>query len=109
MRRYKRKPSQLAADLGISHATIRRWLSGIDTPNIRSCHKLAKYSSEPLQKILVIVGHLRQISDGQPEEWPAFREYVRYKYKDEFDEDMIILIEDYIKRRKANKHERKSK
>ena len=32
MRRRKRLPSQLAADLGISHATVSRWLSGEDIP-----------------------------------------------------------------------------
>ncbi|GAH39978.1 unnamed protein product, partial [marine sediment metagenome] len=28
MRRRKRLPSQLAVDLGVSHATVSRWLSG---------------------------------------------------------------------------------
>ena len=108
MRRYKRKPSKLAAELGTSHTTVRRWLSGIDTPNIRSCCKLAKYSGESVQKILAIVGHLSQISEESPEKWPAFREYARHKYPDELDEDIIKLVEDYIKRRKAKNHERKS-
>jgi len=32
MRRRKRLPSQLAADLGTSHATVNRWLSGEEFP-----------------------------------------------------------------------------
>jgi len=36
MQRRKRLPSQLAADLGISHATVSRWLSGADVPNVKS-------------------------------------------------------------------------
>ena len=45
MRRRKRLPSQLAADLGVSHATVSRWLSGKKVPNIRSCRRLAEYSA----------------------------------------------------------------
>jgi len=36
MRRRKRLPSQLAADLGVSHATVSRWLSDEDVPSTRS-------------------------------------------------------------------------
>ena len=51
MRRRKRLPSQLAADLGVSHATVSRWLSGEDVPSIRSCQRLAEYSGVPVQKV----------------------------------------------------------
>ncbi|MCK4785104.1 MAG: helix-turn-helix transcriptional regulator [Desulfobacteraceae bacterium] len=37
MRRRRRLPSQLAADLGVSHASVSRWLSGSDRPNTGSC------------------------------------------------------------------------
>ena len=58
MRRRKRLPSQLAADLGVSHATVSRWLSGADVPSIKSCRRLTQYSGVPVEKILSIVGHL---------------------------------------------------
>ena len=56
MRRRKRLPSQLAADLGVSHATVSRWLSGADAPSIKSCRRLAEYSGVSVQKVLSIVG-----------------------------------------------------
>ena len=109
MRRRQRKPSQLAAELGISHATVSRWLSGADIPNTRSCHRLAEYSGVPVEKILAIVGHLSRISERPPAEWPEFREYARHKYPTELDEDLITMIEDLIERRRAKKYEDRSK
>ena len=52
MRQRKRLPSQLASDLGVSHATVSRWLNDKDVPNIRSCQRLAAYSGVPVEKIL---------------------------------------------------------
>jgi len=100
MRRRKRLPSQLAADLGVSHATVSRWLSGEDVPSTRSCRKLAKYSGTSLQKILSIAGHLPTIMEQEPLKWPEFREYARHKYSKELDEDLITMIEDLIERRR---------
>jgi len=107
MRRRKRLPSQLAADLGVSHATVSRWLSGTDTPNTRSCRRLAEYSGVPLEKILSITGHLPRIAEAGPPEWPEFREYARKKYPNELDEDMITMIEDLIERRRGKRYGRK--
>ena len=104
MRRRRRKPSQLAADLGISHATVSRWLSGADIPSPRSCHRLAEYSGIPVERILSIVGHLPRIAEKPPAEWPEFREYARHKYPAELDEDLITMIEDLIERRRAKKY-----
>jgi len=104
MRRRKRLPSQLAADLGVSHATVSRWLSGKDIPNIRSCHRLAEYSGVPLEKILSVVGHLPRVAEAVPSEWPEFREYARQKYPDELDEDLITMIEDLIERRRQKRY-----
>ena len=104
MRRRKRLPSQLAAELGISHATISRWLSGTDIPNTRSCRKLAEYSGVPLEKILSITGHLPRIGEAGPPEWPEFREYARQKYPAELDEDLITMIEDLIERRRGKRY-----
>ena len=104
MRRRKRLPSQLAADLGVSHATVSRWLSGTDVPNTRSCQRLAEYSGVPLEKILSIAGHLPRIVEMGPPEWPEFREYARRKYPTELDEDLITMIEDLIERRRERRY-----
>ncbi|UCD54399.1 MAG: helix-turn-helix domain-containing protein [Dehalococcoidia bacterium] len=100
MRRRKRLPSQLAADLGISHATVSRWLYGKDVPNTRSCQKLAEYTGVSAEKILSIIGHLPKVAETAPPEWPEFREYARKKYPDELDEGLITMIEDLIERRR---------
>ncbi|MDD4876664.1 MAG: helix-turn-helix transcriptional regulator [Dehalococcoidales bacterium] len=104
MERRKRLPSQMAADLGISHATISRWLSGDDIPNIKSCRKLAEYGGVPLQKILSVVGHIPTIVEEEPNLWPEFREYAQHKYPNELDEDLITMIEDLIERRRERKY-----
>ena len=104
MRRRKRLPSQLAADLGISHATVSRWLYGKDVPNLRSCRRLAEYSGVSVENILSIVGHLPRVAEKRPPEWPEFREYARQKYAAELDEDLITMIEDLIERRRAKKY-----
>ncbi len=109
MRRRKRLPSQLAADLGISHATVSRWLSGADVPSIKSCRKLAEYSGVPVGKVLSIVGHLPRIAEIEHCDWPEFREYARQKYPAELDEDLITMIEDLIERRRGRKYESKDK
>ena len=108
MRRSKRKPSQIAADLGISHATVSRWLSGKDIPNPSSCHRLAEYSGVPAEKILNIVGHLPRISQRPAVDWPEFREYARQKYPIELDEDLITMIEDLIERRRGRGQKKKN-
>jgi len=100
MRRRKRLPSQLAADLGFSHATVSRWLSGDDIPSTRSCQRLSEYTGVPLERVLSIAGHLPKIRDGGPPEWPEFGEYARRKYPNELDEDMIATIEYLIERRR---------
>jgi transcriptional regulator with XRE-family HTH domain len=108
MRRRHRKPSQLAAELGISHATVSRWLSGTDLPNTRSCQRLADYSGVPVQKILAIVGHITRVAERPAAEWPEFREYAKHKYPAELDEDLITMIEDLIERRRAKKYGEKN-
>ena len=109
MRRRKRLPSQLAADLGISHATVSRWLSGADVPNTCSCRRLAEYTGVPLEKILSVVGHLPRMAERVPSEWPEFREYAHQKYPAELDEDLITMIEDLIERRRRKRYESKGR
>ncbi len=108
MRRRKLLPSQLAAKLAVSHATISRWLSGEDVPSTRSCQRLAEYSGVPLENILSIVGHLPRVAEKGAPEWPEFREYARQKYPDELDEDLITMIEDLIERRRERRYGGKS-
>ena len=105
MRRRRRLPSQLAADLGVSHATVSRWLSSQDVPNIKSCRKLAEYSGVPLEKVLSIIGHLPRVAETASPEWPEFREYARQMYPNELDEDLISMIEDLIERRRQKRYE----
>jgi len=109
MRRRNRKPSQMAAELGISHATMSRWLSGQDIPNTRSCRRLADYSGVPAEKIFSIAGHLPRVSEDPPVEWPEFREYARHKYPNELDEDLITMIEDLIERRRVKRYGEKKR
>ena len=104
MRRRKRLPSQLAADLGVSHATVSRWLSSQDVPNTRSCRRLAEYSGVPTESVLSIAGHLPRIAEKEPPEWPEFREYALQKYPAELDEDLITMIEDLIERRRERRY-----
>ena len=104
MRRRKRLPSQMAADLGISHATVSRWLSGEDIPSTRSCRRLADYSGVPIETILSLVGHLPRVAEKEASYWPEFREYACQKYPDELDEDLITMIEDLIERRRGRKY-----
>jgi len=105
IRRRKRLPSQLAADLGVSHATVSRWLSGTDIPSTRSCRRLAEYSGVPLEKVLSIAGHLPRIAETVPAEWPEFREYARRKYPNGLDNDLITMIEDLIERRRQKRYD----
>jgi len=103
MSRRRRLPSQLAADLAVSPPTAGRWLTGKDVPNTRSCRKLAEYSGVPVEKVLSLAGHMPQVKKTVPSEWPEFREYAHRKYGDELDEDLIIMIEDLIERRRSRK------
>ena len=104
MHRRNRLPSQMAADLGVSHATVSRWLSSKDIPSTKSCRRLAEYSHVPLEKILSLAGHLPRMSDEGPSEWPEFREYAQRKYPGELDEDLITMIEDLIERRRGKRY-----
>jgi len=102
MRRHNRLPSQLAVDLGISHATVSRWLSGKDIPSTKSCRRLAEYAGVPLEMVFSIVGHLPGMSYKGAHEWPNFGEYARQKYPEELDEDLIRTLEDLIERRRES-------
>jgi len=102
MQRRNRVPTQMAADLGVSHPTVFRWLSGEDVPSTTSCRRLAEYSGIPAEKILAMAGHLPQITPTAPVEWPEFREYIRLKYPNELDNDLIDIVGELIERRKGS-------
>ena len=99
LKRRKIRPNRLAVNLGISHATISRWLSGEDTPGLRSCRKLADYSGVSVNHVFAIAGYLPEVK-GKPAFWPEFREYMNGKYPQEIDEDLITLVEDLIERKR---------
>jgi transcriptional regulator with XRE-family HTH domain len=107
MTRRKLLPSHLAIALNISHATVSRWLSGQDKPSVVSCQRLAEYSGMPINKILSAAGYMPDIKGAAPEEWPEFRDYARLKYGNELDEDLIIMIEDLIERKREKRNVRK--
>ena len=109
MRRRRCLPSQLAAGLGVSHVTVSRWLSGDDIPSTRSCRKLAEYSGVPVEKLLSLTGHLPTLGAAAHVEWPEFRDYARQMYPNELDEDLIIMIEDLIERRRGKRYDSGSK
>jgi len=110
MRRRNRNPSHLAAGLGVSHATVSRWLSGTDIPNPKSCRKLSEYSGIPVNEIFSIAGHLHREESILPVQLPEFREYAKCKYPAELDEDFITMIEDLIERRRVKNYDnRKNK
>lgn len=106
VQRKKIIPNKLAKDLGISHSTVSRWLSGRDFPSIASCKKLASYLDTSLEKILGIAGYTDEISSSRNEHWPEFREYARAKYPNELDDDIITMVEDLIERRRASRRKK---
>lgn len=101
MHRFRLLPSQLAVEVGVSHATVSRWLSGKDIPSVKSCRKLAEFSGVSLQKVLSTAGYLPEAPVAGYVNLPDFTEYARLKYADELDEDLIIMIEDLIRRRRT--------
>jgi len=94
-------PAQFAADVGVSHTSVSRWLSGKEKPSFTSCVKLANYTRVPLQRVLHIVGYLVPVEEEAASKLPDFREYVKRKYPQELDDDLVTIIEDLIERRKG--------
>ena len=103
MRKRKKLPSQLAADIGVSHATMHRWLTGKDVPSTTSCRLLAEYAGVPLQEVLAASGHIPVAGESPADTWPEFRRYAEEKYPEDLDEDVITVIEDLIERRRQKR------
>ena len=100
MKRRRRLPSQLARDIGVSHPTVGRWLTGVDVPGVNSCRKLADYAGLSTEEVLSLAGHLPRIDATPASRWPEFRDYALQKYPGELDDDIIGMIEDLIERRR---------
>jgi hypothetical protein len=83
-----------------------RWLSGDDIPSTRSCKKLADYTGIAVEEILYAAGHIARLGNTTPVHLPEFREYAQQKYPKEIDEDIIIMIEDLIERRRDRRRGR---
>ena len=92
------RPRQMANKLGVSHASVSRWLSGKDIPSAGSCQKIAEYAGVSLERTLYLAGQIPYRAYMNIE-LPAFREYARQKYPDELDEDIITMIEHLIELR----------
>jgi transcriptional regulator with XRE-family HTH domain len=108
IRRRKLLPNRLAKELGINHSTISRWLSGKSIPSVRSCWEIAQYCRVPIEDILIAAGYIPgKMATTSP--YPEFREYIRSKYSEELDEDLIIMVEDFIERKRAKIHSAKSR
>lgn len=89
-----RLPSQFARDLGVSHPTVGRWLTGEDVPNTKCCQLIANLTGEPVVRILKMAGHLPADFDiEQPTDLPPFREYIALKYPDKLSESIVLMIE----------------
>ncbi|MDD4859314.1 MAG: helix-turn-helix transcriptional regulator [Dehalococcoidales bacterium] len=98
LQRKRLRPRQLADKLGVSHASVSRWLSGKDIPSASSCQKIAEFAGISLEKILYVSGQIPYRAYINIE-LPAFREYARQKYPNELDEDIITMIEHLIELR----------
>jgi transcriptional regulator with XRE-family HTH domain len=53
------RASQLAKKIGVSHATVGRWLKGEDIPSPESCRKLSVFTRVPIEDVLRIVGYIK--------------------------------------------------
>jgi len=90
----RRLPSQFARDLGVSHPTVGRWLTGEDVPNTKCCWRIAELTGEPLLSVLKMAGHLPADFAHDPTyELPAFREYFNIKYPGKLHPMILQVIE----------------
>ena len=108
MQRRGFSAAQLAAKVGVSRATMSRWLSGQDIPSPLSCQKMAQHLEVPPVELLAVAGHLPKSVLHLPFPLPEFREYARQKYEGQLDEDVIDIIEDLIERRRRKMFDNQS-
>lgn len=48
---------QLAAYVGVTHTTVRRWREGESSPEPAACERLAEYFHVPLRAVYKLVGY----------------------------------------------------
>jgi len=101
--------SQMARQLGVSHATIHRWLTGSDIPDAASCGKLAEWSGEPLHYILYIAGHTDVPLDRNGNDLPGFRRYLTMKYAGVFPDELVTVLEGMISQYHAKRRAKQEK
>jgi len=93
------KPSRFAKEIGVSHATVRRWLTCDDIPNANSCSKIAGWSGYPLMHVLQAAGYISDNGNGS--KLPPIREYLLEKYSDVCSEEFARFIEGTLDTLKA--------
>lgn len=103
MRRQRYSVPRLAAEIGVCHPTMYRWLSGVDVPSITSCQKIAVLSGVPPAKILAYSGHLPAPEEAASDSLPAFGDYIRGKYPETLDDDIVAMFEELIEARRRHK------
>jgi len=88
----------LSRELGISHVTVCRWLSGEDRPGLDSCLKIARFLGIDLVGVLSMAGHIPEIDKTPTERLPEFREYIEAKYPGLLEEAEVGFFEQLIDR-----------
>ena len=58
LRQRRIRASHFAVKIGVSHATVGRWLKGEDVPCAKSCYKVAEFTAVPVEDVLRAAGHI---------------------------------------------------
>ena len=93
--------SSLSRELGITHVTVCRWLSGEDQPGPYSCLKVAKFLGISVGEVMSMAGHIPEIAKVPTERLPEFREYIELKYPGLLRDVEIGVFEQLIDRRRS--------
>ena len=85
-------PARFAKDLGVSHPTVGRWLTGEDIPKAKVCWRIAEVTGVPLWDLLKMAGHIP--ADYEPDQdLPAFRSYMSQKYPGVLADSVLRMVE----------------
>jgi len=90
--------TSLSRELGISHATVRRWFSGVDRPGAASCLKIARFLGISVVDVMAMAGCIPEMDEIPPERLPEFREYIETKYPNLLEEAEVGFFEQLIER-----------
>ena len=94
--------NKLAKEVGVSHVTMGRWLSGNAVPTPESCRMVARVADLPVAKVLSYAGHLPPITQDMLPGLPEFREYMSKRYPGRLDDDLITMVADLLERKKSH-------